>query len=223
MRTGKPVVDGRKRLSNDLFGEFQRRLSDLSRRVDDGSLDQKTVMRQIQRIIEGNEPIIPSKKWDGDGDGSAMIYFTITSDGMAGDGWIRRLEKQGFGVTDEVKAMLRGTNFKPTSGVVTRVAVIKSTLFEKGSATESNFNSHAKCAELKALNLEKACLIREMFSDQEIHAMDLYWINIAGFGVGTNDFGGSSLKLTGRTRTWDWGRKAGYAYAVWSSEGDSRN
>jgi len=101
-----------------------------------------------------------------------IIYFSVMSDGTTGEGWIARLEANDYRVGDDAKHMLLSKDFKPTSGVVTKIAVIKkdknvNVVFGKGIralATEHNFG---------VLNAEVACLIRDKFTDREICEMDL--------------------------------------------------
>ena len=54
MVTERAVVDGR--LPNELLGGFYRRIDDLIRRMDEGTLEYWLVMNAIQKIIEGELP-----------------------------------------------------------------------------------------------------------------------------------------------------------------------
>src|SRR3989344_4056544 len=82
--------------------------------------------KALQRFLAGLCPpqsvSSPSHSWrEEDG----VIYFSVTSDGMSGGEWIKRLESKGFRVGDYAKNVLRSKDFKPTEGVVTEVAVLK--------------------------------------------------------------------------------------------------
>ena len=70
--------------------------------------------------------------------------------------------------------MLRHPDFKPTTGVTTKIAVLKA----KNRFTNDIY-AEAKCRNLTELNAEVACLIREQFTDDEIRAMGLVNIVVA--------------------------------------------
>ena len=53
------------------------------------------------------------------------ICFDITSDGTSGEEWIERLEDKGDFVDGYGKCLLRSRDFKPTSGVTSRVCVLR--------------------------------------------------------------------------------------------------
>lgn len=115
----------------------------------------------------------PLHKWrEKDG----VIYFSVTSDGTTGEDWITRLESKGFRVDDNAKMILRSSDFKPTSGVTTEVAVLKGVLFEDSDRITRKICREADCRKLSKPNAEVACLIREKFTDEEIEAMVLVWI-----------------------------------------------
>ena len=45
----------RKRVTDEEYGRLSRRLSELSRRVDEGTLPFEATMAELQRLIEGQE------------------------------------------------------------------------------------------------------------------------------------------------------------------------
>ncbi len=115
----------------------------------------------------------PTRNWrEEDG----VIYFSVTSDGTTGEEWIARLEDKGFRVGDYAKSALRSADFKPTTGITTEVAVLKGMLFEDNERITKNIRKVAADRKLETPNAEIACLIREMFTDEEIKAMGLIWI-----------------------------------------------
>lgn len=115
----------------------------------------------------------PDRAWrEQDG----VIYLTVTSDGTTGVQWIERLEKRGDRVSDYAKSVLRSKDFKPTSGVMTEIAVLKGMLFEDDDRITKKICAEADKRNLTKPNAEVACLFREKFSDQEIEAMGLWWI-----------------------------------------------
>ena len=115
----------------------------------------------------------PVRRWREE---NGVIYFSVTSDGTTGEGWIKRLEKKGFRVGDYAKSMLRSSDFQPTKGITTEVAVLKGVLFTDSDRITSKIRENADKRKLTKPNAEVACLIREMFSDEELEAMGLYWI-----------------------------------------------
>ncbi len=107
---------------------------------------------------------------------NGVIRFSVTSDGTTGEDWIARLESQGVCIGDHAKQLLRSSDFKPTSGVTTEVAVIKGLLFEDEDRISSKIRAQAKRRKLTTPNAELACLIRLKFTDKEIEQMGLAWI-----------------------------------------------
>ena len=105
-----------------------------------------------------------------------VIYFSVTSDGTTGRGWITRLKSEGFCLSDYAKQVLRSPDFKPTNGVTTEVAVLKWALFEENDRKMKKIRAEADKRKLSEPNAEVACLIRENFSDDDIEAMGLIWI-----------------------------------------------
>ena len=164
----------------------------------------------------------PSRSWrEEDG----VIYFSVTSDGTTGEDWIKRLEGNGFRVGDYAKQVLRSSDFKPTNGVTTAVAVLKGMLFEDNDRITKKIRAEADKRKLSKPNAELACLIREKFTDEEIEAMGLWYI--VAMHEPINDSGGDPRLLNayrydvGRWlsacfgRPGDrWFRVSGFAFAV---------
>lgn len=107
---------------------------------------------------------------------NGVIYFSVTSDGTTSEDWIRRLEDKGFYFEHYAEEMLRSTEFKPTTGVRTEVAVLKGMLFEKDDRIMKHVYVEAYKRKLSKPNIELACLIREKFTGEDIEAMGLNWI-----------------------------------------------
>ncbi|MFA6295709.1 MAG: hypothetical protein WC666_04855, partial [Candidatus Paceibacterota bacterium] len=55
---------------------------------------------------------------------NGVIYLSVTSDGTTGSQWIERLEDKNFHLRDYTKSVLCSLDFKPTSGVTTKIAVL---------------------------------------------------------------------------------------------------
>lgn len=115
----------------------------------------------------------PARRWREE---NGVIYFSVNSDGTTGEEWIARLESKGFRVGDYAKSVLRSKSFKPTTGIVYEIAVLKGELFSDNERITKNIRKDAKNRKLSTPNAEIACLIREKFSDKELEAMGLYWI-----------------------------------------------
>lgn len=136
----------------------------------------------------------PGRLWrEADG----VIYFSVTSDGTTGSQWIERLEKKGFGIGDYAKSVLRSDDFKPTNGVMTEIAVLKGMLFEDNNRITKNIRAEADKRKFAAPNAEVACLIREMFTDEELEAMSLYWIVVMHEPINASG-GGPALLVASR-------------------------
>lgn len=156
------------------------------------------------------------------------IYLSVTSDGTTGPQWIERLEGKGFRLSDYAKSVLRSPDFKPTSGVTTKIAILKGILFEDNDRITKKIRAEADKRKLITPNTEVACLIRENFSDEDIEAMDLIWIVTMHEPI--NDSGGDLWLLSadrGGGGRWlgayydapdsRWDRGGGFAFAVSSS------
>ncbi|MFH1668165.1 MAG: hypothetical protein ABH884_04065 [Candidatus Komeilibacteria bacterium] len=115
----------------------------------------------------------PERKWyEKDG----IIYLTVTSEGATGSQWIERLQKKGFRLSDYAKSLLISADFKPTTGVVYEIAILKGMLFNDKGRITKNIRSLAAKKGFSTPNAEVACLMRESFSDEELGAMSLTWI-----------------------------------------------
>lgn len=175
------------------------------------------------RLLRGELSVsTPQRTWrEQDG----VVYFSVTSNGTTGEEWITRLEKKGFRVGDYAKSVLRFKDFKPTSGVTTEIAVLKGMLFENNDRITKKIRAFAAERKLEAPNAEVACLIREMFTDEEIEAMGLWWIVAMHEPIKDSD---GDPRLLGAYRGGDgrwldtcydgphggWGRDFGFAFAV---------
>lgn len=176
-----------------------------------------------ERFLQGELTISePVRRWrEQDG----IIYFSVTSDGTTGSEWIKRLEEKCFRVGNYAKSVLRSPDFKPTSGVTTEVAVLKGMLFEDDDLITKKIRAEAEKRKFQKPNAEVACLIRENFSDEEIKAMELWWIIVMHepimdsggdprlLGAG-RDGGGRWLRACYDGPDRRWGRGGGFAFAV---------
>lgn len=109
------------------------------------------------------------KWWEKNG----IIYFSVTSDGATGEEWITRLESRGLKVNYSTRSILRSEYFKPTSGVTTKIAVIKGELFKLTDRSTKKIRSFAVKQRLNSPNIEVVCLIWEILSKKDVEAMGL--------------------------------------------------
>lgn len=139
-------------------------------------------MDGAQRFLSGELTVAePVRRWREE---NGVIYFEVTSDGTSGLAWIERLEKKGFRLSTWAKIILNSTDFNPTNGVTYRIAVLRGALFAPSNRTTDKILANAECRALAKPNAEVACLIREMFSDEELRAMDILRIMVFHEPVG---------------------------------------
>ena len=173
-------------------------------------------LKGIKAILNGQAEItFPEKKWWEEND---VVYFKVTSDGTTGEAWINRLEKQGLKLSDWAKQLLLSKDFKPTTGIVYTIAVLKGKLFTNSNRITKKIRSEAAKRKLVTPNPEVACLIREMFTDNEIKSMGLSWI--VTFHKPIKDSGGVlDLLFTDRSDGGSWlGTDYGNSDGSWSDD-----
>ncbi len=194
----------------------------------DGDLLQGSVItnakeagKQFTAFLAGGA--VMARRWrEQDG----VIYFSVTSDGTTGPQWIERLEKKGIKLSKWAKDVLNSPDFKPTKGVTTEVAVLKGILFEDNDRVTSKIRAEADKRKFVKPNVELGCLIRDMFTDEEIEAMGLAWIVAMHEPIKDSDGNPSLLAADRRDGSgrWlnacyggpddGWGRDSGFAFVV---------
>lgn len=145
-----------------------------------------------------------------------VIYFEVVSDGTTGPQWIERLDKKGFRLSRWAKDVLNSSDFKPTNGVTFKIAVLKGSLFTDSDRITSKIRAESERRTMGKPNAEVACLIRDLFSDEELEAMGLWWIVV--FHEPIKDSGGD-LRLLASRRADDGCRLSAYSggpYDRWS-------
>ena len=181
-----------------------------------------SITELIERIGNGKEIFEP--KWI---EKDSIIRFSVTSDGTTGEEWAEgRLKSKGFWANDYAESTLKSRDFRPTNGIIYKVAVLKGEIFSNdNNRITKNIRKKAKSLEFFTPNPEVACLIREKFSDKELKAMGLYWIAvmhepIEGFDgtpglfiVGRGGIG-SWLRTRFDSPNSKWERGGGFAFVI---------
>ena len=131
-----------------------------------------------QRFLLGlcKIPEEPTCLWHLDADGT--IRFSVTSNGKTGEQWIAHFAARGIYLSSYAKSVLRSEKFKVTSGVVYNIAVIP------GKFWATNDERRTKAIRKEGEGVRKwqkpeaevGCLIRDLFTDEEIAKMVLTWI-----------------------------------------------
>ena len=156
-----------------------------------------------------------------------VIYSSVTSDGTTGEDWITRLECDGFYVADGAKKLLRSSDFKPTSGITTEIAILVGDYISDGDLTTKKIYAEADKRRFEKPNAEVTCLIREIFMDKEIRHMRLNQIVVVHEPINIDlvlflldVYGDTNCSFLGISRAnpyTTWNRCCGFAFAVSSS------
>jgi hypothetical protein len=180
------------------------------------------------RLVNSGEWVVskPVVKWREQG---GVIYFTLPpTEGVTGHQWIERFEKKNFRFSRWARNVLDSPDFKPTTGIVYNIAVLKGELFSDENRITRNIRAegdHRSLKHGKGISPEIACLIRETFTDDEIKAMGMIWIIVMHEPI---DDGGDDPYLLSADRydagRWldayyvgpgrRWGRGDGFAFVV---------
>lgn len=107
---------------------------------------------------------------------NGVITFSVTSNGRTGEEWIIYFDANGIKLTRWAKDALRSSAFQPTNGITMNIAILKGELFTDENRVTSFIQAEADKRKLTKPNAEVACLIRDMFTNQEIKEMGLKWI-----------------------------------------------
>jgi len=163
-------------LNGDLQARLGGKLAEISRQVflqKGYGFDPEKLDVFLQRAIEGR--FQEGSKWTRDADG--VIRFTLISNGKAGEEWITHFTAKGLSVGRYAQSVLRYKNFKPTkAGTPHHIAVLPGKLYSDDGRITRLIRADAKKRKMTDPHAEVACLIRDMFSDEEIKEMGLDWI-----------------------------------------------
>ncbi|HLM83998.1 MAG TPA: hypothetical protein VK254_02180 [Candidatus Bathyarchaeia archaeon] len=205
----------------------ERKAQAIPRRINLGKLTELAGPDGIALLEDVEKCLEP--KWIEE-DGVIYLAFPPTV-GRTGEGWITYFEKKGDRVSDWAKSVLRSDEFKPTTGVAYKIAILKGSLWNDSSRITKNIRRDAyagtftKGKTLSDPNAEVACLIRDNFTEEEIEAVGLWWIVAMHEPIKDSD-GGPSVLGAGRRGggRWlrsafddpvsGWGRDGGFAFVV---------
>ncbi|MEK7663973.1 MAG: hypothetical protein AAB340_00785 [Patescibacteria group bacterium] len=109
---------------------------------------------------------------------NGVISFSVTSDSTTGPEWIKWFDENVYPLDYNARILLKSESFKPTKGVQYPVRVLKGELYEDNKRITKEIRADAKQRKLPTPPLELACLIRRMFTNEQIREMGLYWIII---------------------------------------------
>jgi len=175
------------KVAGELYESIIRELFEIGRQVHQSGgypFDPEKLQKFLQRAVEGR--FQDGQQWREE---NGVIYLEVVSDGTTGPWWIECLGGKGSQLTDDAKSVLRSSDFKPTNGVTSRIAVLKGTLFTDSDRITSKIRAEAGVRNMKTPNAEVTCLIREKFSDEDLEAMGLWRIVV--FHEPINDSAGN--------------------------------
>ncbi|MFA6300864.1 MAG: hypothetical protein WC609_00770 [Candidatus Paceibacterota bacterium] len=127
-----------------------------------GDTDPKTAIRRVNSRgwIVVRSPRTPYEK-DG------VIYFSVTSCGMTGEEWVALFEDKHIVVDDKVNDRLLSEEFKPTSGITYKVAILNKKLLARMDQHIKDIQAEIKKRRFTRPNLEVACLIMTGYSFED--------------------------------------------------------
>jgi hypothetical protein len=125
----------------------------------------------LQKIIDG--------QFGGDDDRwhirDGVIYITLpASEGVTGPQWIERLK--GFNLSSEAIGLLKSNDFKPTTGVVHKLAILTAKFWKHEKRITRMVRSEGQNRGWHELNPEAICILRESFTDADLEQMGFWWI-----------------------------------------------
>ena len=122
----------------------------------------------VKKYIQETKDPEPLRCWrEQDG----IIYFSVTSNGMTGEQWVKEIKPD-----KNARHALLSEDFKPTKDVTTKIAILKGELFDDDFRITHKIRLEANHLRMTEPSMEVACLIRKMFTNEEIEIMGLKWI-----------------------------------------------
>jgi hypothetical protein len=105
-----------------------------------------------------------------------IISCSVTSDGATGEDWLKRFAEKRFRIGSGFKNTLKRSDILPTAGKTFAVKILKGNFFPEGILSSKRILDTAIRENLKKPGPEVACLLRNMFSVEDMFAMELWWI-----------------------------------------------
>lgn len=140
----------------------------------------RTGKAKLVEVTEmGNEgAVIPTAPtptaWTVDDEGN--IHFTLTSNGMTRQQWECHLEDGRFHLSDWGRNVLRRASEAPTNGVVYYIVVRPGKRISNSNRITKKIRAAARKRGRSKPHWEVACLIRDMFTDDQLEQMGLWYI-----------------------------------------------
>ncbi|MEK7607572.1 MAG: hypothetical protein AAB484_01415 [Patescibacteria group bacterium] len=169
-------------MSNNKLNPFERLFklqATVGKLVLDGKRDPELIASIFQKIVDENsfETVAATPttaKWEvRDG----VIYVTLpASDGTTGQGWIKRLKSKGFRLSEYAEGLLQSSDFKPTTGIVHRLAILSAKFWSDSERITRTIRAEGKKRKWNELNPEAICILRENFSDEDLEKMGFWYI-----------------------------------------------
>jgi hypothetical protein len=104
---------------------------------------------------------------------NGVITFSVTSQGYRGKEWIKYFKTKNVLIGEDTKQLLLSTSFEPKKGKTYQIEIIKGGVFFFRHRVTSRVFGEAKKRKLVWPNPEIGCLVRDMFTDEEIKCMDI--------------------------------------------------
>ncbi|MFA6416219.1 MAG: hypothetical protein WCW56_01895 [Candidatus Paceibacterota bacterium] len=172
-------VEGIARLKKGDLVVVERKTQIIPRRI---SLAKLTVLASPEGTVSTEDiKKCLEPKWTVDENG--VIYLTLpATTGRTGEEWITHFEQKGDRPTSYAKSVLRSKKFKPSIGVVNKIAILPAKLWKdsdrltKQIRRDAHAGTFSKGQKLSDPQAEVACLIRDYLTDEEIEALGLRYI-----------------------------------------------
>ena len=97
-----------------------------------------------------------------------IIQFSVTSNGLTGPAWVKRLRDKGNHFGADVEMLLLSKDFTSTSGITTKIVAYRGCYFSDVSRHLSHICHTARMRRLVKPSMEIACLILDTLSRAEI-------------------------------------------------------
>ncbi|MDO8579788.1 MAG: hypothetical protein Q7R72_02890 [bacterium] len=162
-------------MSTIMFSDVRGVLNDLNEKLAGEKANE--TLEGLKKFLRGENPfetVTTTAKWEVR---EGVIYVTLpASEGITGPQWIKRLKKKDLRVSEYAEGLLKSKDFKPTTGVVHKLAILSGKTFSDSERITRTIRAEGKKRGWDELNPEAICILRENFSDKELEAMGFYWI-----------------------------------------------